>query len=414
MKQTRIFSFLFLMVAALGVFAQPSKVTTGIIAHDQGRYDETILKLKEALAKPDLLKPKDIAKANYYMASAMFKVYSSPELSKKMEGQFGDLLLETTDAYAAAMTTLKDAPSSEKSVFAGTLEIMKTQLFAQLVNNANEMYMQVKDGDPEGAKKAEPVMQYLTKAAGMNADSYLPTLLMGFLSLKINNNAGVVSNLEKAIATYEKSVEATKTIDTTMGSAYLALSNAHLETKNTAKALEVVEKGKKAFPNNREIAKQELAIYQSDPSYLEQALGKFKAAIEKNPKDNTVRIAYADMLTRAGKPEEGIEEYRTVLKNEPNNFYANANLGAHYVNTAALINEELKKPESDYESLNKQIVENFKLAYPYVKKAQELKPNEMEWVEQMLQITSYLIIDDPKMVEEMNRYSAMKKKLQGQ
>lgn len=411
MKRSFLLFLVLLCVGFVGV-AQDSKVTTGIIAYDQMRFDEAIIKFKEALGKPELLKPKSIAKANYYLAQSLYKVMTSKELRTKMEAQFPNIEEATFDAYKKAMETLKDA-GGDKSSFTTGLDFIKQNMFVAMLNEGSKLYSSVKDDSPEGKATLTKAAGFLEKSLEIDANNYLPELVLGFIGLRMNDDASAMKHLEKSIALHEDKTKTLK-VDSSMINAYLSLSAVYLDQKNTAKALDAVEKGKKAFVGNPDLAKQELAVYQSDPAYLEKALGKFKESLDKNPKDATVRTAYADMLTRSGKPEEGINEYKKVLESDPNNFYANANLGAHFVNTAAAINEELKKPDSDYEKLNGQIVENFKLAYPYIKKAQELKPKEIEWVQQMIQITSYLMIQDDKMEAEMTKYNELKKQMQGQ
>ena len=88
---------------------------------------------------------------------------------------------------------------------------------------------------------------------------------------------------------------------------------------------------------------------------------------------------------------------------------ANANLGAFYVNTAAALSEDMKKTEDENEidRLNNAIKENFRLAYPHIKKAQAARPDDPTWIDQMFQITSFLI-SEPGMEDEMKVYLAKK------
>lgn len=425
-----IFILLALLFTATVNFAQDSKVTTAAIAYDNMRLDEAIIKCREALSKPELLKPKSIAKANYYLAQSFYRILVTPDLKKKFEGQFPDLENATYDAYKKAQETVKDA-GGDKGSFTAGLDFIKSNLFVIMQNKGTEIYSSAtggKDGKetPESLALLKSASGYFAKALEVDPTNYLPELVLGYISLRSDDNAGTISHLDKSITLYEdrmkkqleekaKDPKYTVVADSSMDGAYIQLSGIYLEGKNTVKALEIIEKGKKTFPNNADLARQELVAYQSDPSYLQQALSKFEENLKKNPKDATIRTAYADMLTRAGKPEEGIAEYKKVLESDPNNFFANANLGAHYVNTAAAVNEKMKTAGADdYEKLNAQIIENFKSAYPYIKKAQELKKDEIEWVEQMIQITSYLMIQDDKMEAEMTKYHELKKKMLGQ
>lgn len=411
MKKFSSVLLLFFFFAAFTSYAQESKLTTGVIAYDQMRYEEAIDKIKEAMTKPELLKPKSKAKGYYYLTQSFYKILTTESMMAQLGAKYPDLENQTYEAFKNAMENLPNA-GGDKTTFTTGLEFIKQNLFVVFLNKGSQLYSSVKDEDAVAATKLKEAAGYLTKAMEINPDNYMPTLALGFIGLRSNDNTMAIDNLEKSLKVYEDKSKTAK-MDSVMANAYINLSNLYLDQKNTAKALEVVERGKKSFPGHSDIGRQELAVYQGDPTYLEQALSKFDESLKKNPKDEAVRIAYAEMLMKAGKTDLGVAEYKKVLETNPGNKFANLNLGAHYVNTAAEINEKLKTASNDdYEVLNKQIIENFKLAYPFIKKVQQLEPKNIEWVNQMIQITSYLMIDDDNMEKEMNTYDQLKKELQ--
>lgn len=411
MKKFASVFLLFFFFAAFTGYAQESKLTTGVIAYDQMRYEEAIDKIKEALAKPELLKPKSKAKGYYYLTQSLYKILTTESLLKQLGTKYPDLENQTYEAFRNAMENLPSA-GGDKGNFTTGLEFIKQNLFVVFLNKGSQLYSSVKEEDAGAAAKLKEASGYLTKAMEINPDNYMPSLALGFIGLRTNDNNSAIENLEKSLKIYEDKTKTSK-VDSVMANAYINLSNLYLDQKNTAKALEAVERGKKAFPGHSDIGRQELAVYQGDPTYLEQALGKFEESLKKNPKDEAVRIAFAEMLMKSNKIDQGIAEYKKVLESNPGNKYANLNLGAHYVNAAAAINEKLKDASTDdYEALNKQIIENFKLAYPFIKKVQQLEPKNIEWINQMIQITSYLMIDDDSMEKEMTTYDQLKKELQ--
>ena len=403
--------FLFLVCFAVAGFSQESKLTTGVIAYDQMRYEEAIDKIKEAFSKPELLKAKSKAKGYYYLTQSYYKILTTDDLKAKLGSKYPDLENVTYDAFKGAIENLPNA-GGDKGSFTTGLEFIKQNLFVVFLNQGSSIYSSVKEEDPNAKAKLAEAAGYLSKAQEINPDSYMPSLALGFIGLRSGDNDAAIRNLEKSLTTYEDKNKNTK-VDSVMANAFINLSNLYLDQKNSDKALETVERAKKSFPNHPDILRQELAVYQGNPAFLQEALGKFEESLKKNPKDEAVSVAYSEMLMKAGKTDEGVAQYKKVLQLNANNKYANLNLGAHYVNLAAAINEKMKNATTEeYEVLNKQIIDNFKLAYPFIKKVQQLEPQNIEWVNQMIQITSYLMIDDDKMEGEMMMYDKLKKELQ--
>ncbi len=65
---------------------------------------------------------------------------------------------------------------------------------------------------------------------------------------------------------------------------YVLLSNLHLEEGDTAKALEIVEKGKQAFSGEKDLINQELYIYQSQ-GREDVLLAKYEEALATDPEN---------------------------------------------------------------------------------------------------------------------------------
>jgi tetratricopeptide (TPR) repeat protein len=311
-----------------------------------------------------------------------------------------------------------DKAGADKSSYANGVELAKQMIFPAIFNKGATIFMnagQLKD-EAAAATQYKTSLDLLTKAREINPEDRLPNYMLGYAQLMTKDTVAATKSWEKTLEYYAKykAADAKAKKDSNMINVYLNLADVYMnKEKNTQKALDMLAAGKKEFPNHPDIEKNELSVYQRDPSFLSTAITKFEENLQKNPGDTQVRLAYASLLESASKKEQAIDQYKMVLKADPNNFIANANMGAFYVNTAAAISQQLKDSKDDnaYEGFTKGIADNFKLAYPYIKKAQELKPKEVEWIEQMIQITSFLMAD-PEMEKEMNKYYEMKKALQ--
>lgn len=414
MKKFSLF-FLFASIFALNIIVAQdmnSKVTTGVIAYDGQRYDEAIDKLTEAVTKYQadnvVLKPKNAVKAYYYLMSSYVRVLSDPALKAKFEPKYADLEGRAFDAYMNAKGNL-DKAGGDKGAFSNGITLAQQMLFPAIFNKGANLYMEgSKDNNVAKYKEA---LGLLAKSKELEPENYLPYFMLGYAQFMTKDSAGAIVSWENAIVNYDKAKAAgTVKADDNMSNVYITLAENYMSfKKDTKKALETIEKGIKEFPADGDLKRTELGIYQRDANYLQAALGKFKANLDANPKDIDVRLAYANMLEKSGNNGEALSQYKEAIKSEPDNFVANANLGAFYVNTAAALSEDMKKTEDENEidRLNNAIKENFRLAYPHIKKAQAARPEDPTWIDQMFQITSFLI-SEPGMEDEMKVYLAKK------
>jgi len=67
------------------------------------------------------------------------------------------------------------------------------------------------------------------------------------------------------------------------------------------------------------------AVASSTPAA--RAVGNLEAAVDKKPKDLTLRIQYAQALSAAGRNREAVEQYRTVLREKKDHLGALTGLG---------------------------------------------------------------------------------------
>lgn len=74
-----------------------------------------------------------------------------------------------------------------------------------------------------------------------------------------------------------------------------------------------------------------LDIYLNYPGNEEEAIIKFKESVEKTPKNYSLVLSLADLLSQNHK-EEAITYYQKAIDIDPNNYIAYYNLGALYLN----------------------------------------------------------------------------------
>lgn len=146
----------------------------------------------------------------------------------------------------------------------------------------------------------------------------------------------------------------------------------------------------------------ELSIYLEDGNDNEEAVSKFKEAINRDPDNYTLRVSYASLLEK-NYSEEAIKQYKYAISIDSTEHLAYYNLGALYFNKAgALIGKALQIEDDDmYNKLKSEANDLLKQAYPYLKKALTIEPYNRQTLISLKEIASRLeLMDDYKMYKE--------------
>ncbi len=183
------------------------------------------------------------------------------------------------------------------------------------------------------------------------------------------------------------------------------------------KALEVVRKGQKAYPDNSTFVQEEISILVKLDK-LDDARISLEKALEEDPENvtNIVNLGIIHDNVATSKASEGDQEgakenfdkakayYNRALGVDATNYIANFNLGALYVNQAKTqydiardmdITTYMKKGKA-YEDKGNEIV---KQAIPYLEKAASAKPDQTDALETLKVI--FIQLKDNAKVEEI-------------
>ena len=182
----------------------------------------------------------------------------------------------------------------------------------------------------------------------------------------------------------------------------LAVQN-YIENEKYNEALEVINVAKEKFPQDVDLIINEANIYlklENNAKTVE--LLEYLMDIEK---DNAT-IFYAagvsyDVLEDFDKAASA---YKRAIELDPNYFDANYNLGALYVNKAAVIQEEINAlpldANDEYQAKQTEMKDFLKQALPYLEKADELQPDDQYTLTSLKEIYSRLSMYDK--VKEIN------------
>lgn len=380
------------MVGLTTVSAQKSKVTTGALNFDQGRYDEAIQALEVGLSDPaQFKKAKDLAKGYYYLSRSYYMILGD----STMDDKYPNAILKSKAAYDQLQATGEAGKTWQNRA---KLDAAESNLWAQLYNKGVNLFNSNED---------DAALIHFVAAQELNPDHFLTNRMLASAYLVKEDTAKTIDLLTKSMEVYQatyidvaaedlaasmedESFAQMADLDKSQVS-YVArqLAVIHESQGNTDEALAALATGAEILPKDEDISRQELSIYQSHPELYEQAVGKFESQLEANPEDNAVRLAFASMLERNGKIQEALDLYQDAYDLDPENLQANYGLAAMRINLAAELSEAKMESNDDdeIEELNGQIKTLCEEAYPFLVWLHETQPTEPEWLSQLVNIT---------------------------
>jgi hypothetical protein len=178
---------------------------------------------------------------------------------------------------------------------------------------------------------------------------------------------------------------------------YEALFNLSVDAKNVDKAMEYLDAGRKANPDDNGLLFAEINYYLKEGK-LDILTDKLKAAIAKEPDNLSVYTTLGNVYDQLNQKErtagnvEKADEYFNLafdyfsqaLAKDPKNFDATYSQGALYYNKAASMTAKLNELSNDYSSagtkkynaLKAEMDDYFKQALPFFLKAEEIDPKD--------------------------------------
>ncbi len=387
------------------VFAQKSKVTSGSMAYNNGDFEQAIRLLEEALSKPELLENKDKAKAYFKKAQSLKGILLKQDAA---------LLTKYPNAAFDAIQAYKESETYDD------IKIFEKERESDLLMMANIMY-QIGFGLIQQAGKmsatnpdAFPVLieqsvRYLKTADELQPNNMGILAILGSALHYNKDDKNAIIALEKSISLYENRPNKTEK-DKNMSSTYSDLAEIYTYSlKDMTKAMELIEKGKKEFPDVKAFDLLELNFYLSGDN-IELGIQKFEKAIAESPNSEEIHLAYASLLEKKGDLEAATKIYEKVLGLNSSSFNANYNLAAMYANKAV----EFKKLEDQTEDYSKageyaKSAETFfTKSLPYMEKAHQLDKEDIPTINGLVQVYTQL-----NMMEKSNEFIQLRNKLQG-
>ncbi|MCK9423243.1 MAG: tetratricopeptide repeat protein [Bacteroidales bacterium] len=205
---------------------------------------------------------------------------------------------------------------------------------------------------------------------------------------------------------------------------YISLSDIYRQDKDSTNAIKYVRMGQQVYPNDLRLLLTETNIYLTFNN-TEKALSNLQVAKEKDTSNYSVFFALGTIFDnlsndtskttqfRAEAFENAIKSYKDAIRLNKDYFEANYNLGALYVNKAASINDEANKLPLDatvqFDKLKKEADTYLEKALPFLEKATELQPDDLNTLYSLKQI--YARTNKPDKVKQVQeKINAVPKK----
>jgi len=184
---------------------------------------------------------------------------------------------------------------------------------------------------------------------------------------------------------------------------FVNLSDIYRIQEDKENALKYIQMGKELFPNDPDIFLGETSVFLTF-NMTDQALSNLLAFIAKDTTNYSVYFALGtiydkiandtltDEPTRNESIGKAISAYKKSLELNPEYFNAYYNIGALYVNMAAMIETKanslpLDKVE-EYEQLKGELTNYLELAAPYLEQASKMQPDDVNTLQTLRLIYS--------------------------
>lgn len=188
---------------------------------------------------------------------------------------------------------------------------------------------------------------------------------------------------------------------------------------NILKAKQSLLDGIAKFPKNERILDGLMQLYTAEegvgnPADLITLIDK---AIAENPENIDLWFGRGRIFYALKNSEESIASFKKVVELKPDLFDGNYYLGVFYTIKGDDLNKEVNQKQysgqaaydADLKSVNAVYLE----AVPWLEKAHQIKPDDVQTLEFLKQL-SFRLRDEPGMAEKFENYNALYKKAKGE
>ena len=372
-------------------FAQKSKVSSASNLKDEGKLDEALQTINEAIDPTNEKSEKTISWPDTWVARGDIYVAigksTSPDFKKLSDNPF-------TTALESYKKALELDPKGRNS---NGIKLKLTLLTNDLANSA------VDDFKAEDYKKALAKFEQILEIQNMDL---LKADDPNAVDTAIVFNAGLAAynagEFDTAIKYYKEAAK----YGYYGARAYPLISNAYLAKKDTTGALDILKVGFEKYPGDQTLLEGMIQLY-IDLKKTDDAMKYLQMAIEKEPNVPRYRFAQGRLYEDMGQEDNAIANYEKALDIDPDFFNALYNLGALYYNKGVEqfnIARDVPPSENEkYQAELKKADDWFQKSLPYMEKCLSLQPDDRGTLESLKNLYYRL--------QKMDKYNQILEKL---
>ncbi len=178
---------------------------------------------------------------------------------------------------------------------------------------------------------------------------------------------------------------------------YIYYAKAEKQMGDTTRAFEVLAQGREVFPEESRLQLEEAQLY-LETGENDKLIASLKESIDADPSNQNLYRVLGQTYENNNDPDNAIVYYKKAIEIDPDFRDVIFNIGAIYVNRAAvLFNEANNLPYEETEKYNKLKEEGdtqLKEALPYLEKSLELDPNDKIVIQALKEAYANLKMND--------------------
>ncbi len=372
------------LIFAVEMYAQKGKITSAQLYLQDGKVMEAKKEIDAAFQNPEAL---TMIKA----WSTKGDIYKNIYESKIYYAQNPKCLFDAKEAYLKAFEL--ETNSKKQKEYGTPLNMVASYLF----NEGLERFNSKKHDDAyahfEASRSANEFLFSKGLVSSIDTNTIYATTMAG---MNANKLAEVKPLLEKLVdMNYNNAV------------VYESLADIYENEGNKAALQNIVSKGLKRFPNNKNL--QIVELNQTlDNGDANAAIEKFEKAVLSEPKNSSMWFNLGVLYDKAQNEPKARDAYEKAIAIKPDYGDAYFNLGVMYFNQGVSKNKEMNNVDetkdrdgSIYNGLKKQRDEIFAKALPYLEKAHQIDPKNVAYKTNLKKVyASMNMLDKAKSLSE--------------
>ena len=371
----RKLSFIIALLLCVNIsFAQKGKVTSAVSFFTQGKLDKAKELIDEAIGHENCV---NWAKAYMVRGQIYQAIFETQDENYKKLSK--DPLSVAWDSYQKVIQL------DEKNKFEKDLKTQYANLVIDFTNQGVICYNQgMKTDDTKDFKDA---VNNFKRVLEINESPFGTQKV----DTTVIYNAGVAAHkagdLDEAIKFYKKSLE----LNYEAGKIYAMIANILLGQSRAAneagdsvtgkakqeEAVKFLHEGHKVYPDDNYMLVELINYYLmgDTPAKAEEFLD---AAIKQEPNKAEYYRAKGSLYEKLNQPEKAEAMYIKTLELNPNDFFAQYNLGNIHLNRVIEDHKVVQDivDAKEYNAALDKVMEKYEAVIPYFEKALELNPND--------------------------------------